>query len=145
MAPIVHHALFHVGVIGCRAFHKRLNGKNDFRMLSGEVPSASRCTSLNNYGTALRGRGHMQRATRTKEPPDMVDTVDFRGISKDPSGAVHDQGIVVPALPQLVAHLEKLVSAIVAPVVLLGFVIALDSLMTIGKRHDIPAHPPTRQ
>src|SRR4030095_16947162 len=52
MAPAVHHALFHVGVIPCCPFHKRLNGKNDFRMPGCEVPSASRCPSLNNHTTA---------------------------------------------------------------------------------------------
>src|SRR5512145_1167437 len=81
MAPALHQALFHIGVIGGGAFHKRLNGKNDFRMPGCEVPSTSRCPSLDNHGTALRGRGCVQRATRTKEPPHMVDTMDFCGIS----------------------------------------------------------------
>src|SRR6266702_5440667 len=84
-------------------------------------------------------------AARTKERPHVIDGVDFRGIGKDASLAVYDEGVVVPTLPQFVADLQKLVSAIVAPIVLLGFVRALDSLMPIGKRHDIPAHPPTRQ
>src|SRR5262249_57582680 len=40
---------------------------------------------------------------------------------------------------------EEVGSGSGAGVMRLGVVIALDGLVAIGKRHDIPAHPPTRQ
>src|SRR5712691_6026094 len=46
---------------------------------------------------------------------------------------------------QLIAYLQKFVGALVALVMLLRFVIALDGLVTIGKGDDVPTHPPTRQ
>src|SRR5262249_34693704 len=75
----------------------------------------------------------------------MVDTVDLGGISKDTGLAVHEEGVVVPALPEFVAHVEKLVRTIVALIVLLWFVRALDGLVTIGKRDNVPAHPSTAE
>src|SRR5262245_33285761 len=76
-APAVHHTLFDVGVIPCGTFYEGLNGKNDFGMLSCEVPPAPRSTSLNDDGTTLRGRGDVQRPSRTKESTGMIDAVDF--------------------------------------------------------------------
>src|SRR5262245_59576127 len=87
----------------------------------------------------------MQRTARPKECADVLDAMDLGGIGKDAGLAIHDQGVVVPALPEFVAHVEKLISTIVALIVLLWFVQALDGLMTIGKRDNVPAHPSTAE
>ena len=87
----------------------------------------------------------MQWTAGAKEPAHVVNTVDLGGIGKDASSVVHNQGVVIPTLPQLVAHLQKFVSALVALVVLLRFVRALHGLVTIGKGDDVPAHPPTAE
>src|SRR5262249_58237784 len=75
----------------------------------------------------------------------MVDTMDLGGLSKDAGGVIHEEGVVVPALPQFVAYLQKFVGALVALVVLLRFTSSLHGLVTIGKSNDIPPHPPTRE
>ena len=87
----------------------------------------------------------MQWTAGAKEPAHVVNTVDLGGIGKDASSVVHNQGVVIPTLPQLIAYLQKFVGALVALVVLLRFVRVLDGLVTIGKGDDVPTHPPTRQ
>ena len=46
----------------------------------------------------------------------MLDTADLRRIGEDGMLAVHDDGILIPARPELAAHLNVLVGAIVARV-----------------------------
>jgi hypothetical protein len=83
----------------------------------GDLPPLVRGAGLHQHGTALRIAGDVQRAAHLEVFSAVVEGVHFGFVEEDFLGAVVDECVVFPTVPQPGDDLDEFLGALIAGVV----------------------------
>ena len=95
--------------------------------------------------SVVRRAHDVQRPARLEEAAVMVDAMDLVRIGEDAGVAVHDDGVLVPARPQLAADVHELMRSIVALVGRLHLLAVIGRLVVVQRGDDVPRRAAARQ
>jgi hypothetical protein len=93
----------------------------------------------------LRRARHVERAARLEVSPLMLDAMHLGRVGEHAPGAVHDHGVLVPAVPQLAADLHEFVGAVVTIVGRPHLLAEIGRLVVVERGHDVPRCPSAGQ
>ena len=139
------HPALDIREIGRRILGPRLDREDCIGVLGREVTALRRCSGLQDRRAILRRAHDVERPARLEEAPCVLDAVNLRRIGEDGMLAVHDHGILVPARPELAAHLDVLVRAIVPGVGVRPLRAEVGIEVAVDRGDDVPAGSASRQ
>ncbi|GAA3310975.1 hypothetical protein GCM10020295_79470 [Streptomyces cinereospinus] len=119
-----------------------LGGEDGLGVLGGELLAVLRRTGLHQQRVALRGARYVQGALHREVLPAMVDLPHLVGVGVDAALTVEQDGVVLPAVPQLGGDLDELARPLVAQRVLQVLVLPeVAGLVHGAGGDDVPAGP----
>src|SRR5262245_65664700 len=105
------------------------------RIFGGEIHSRSRLSRLDDDGPLLRGRQGGKRAAHVEVLSAKIEPMHLVGIDENAALAVEDERIALDAVPERARHLQVLLRAMVALVVIYQSVEApIRRLALVGRR-----------
>ena len=139
-------ALLLVLVVGSGDVDAGIAGEDQLGPAGGEVATPTRRPGLEQHRTALWTPRHGERAPN-REPIALVpQLVDLVRVGEHTGGAVEDQRVVFPRVPQTGGRLEELVGAVVTGVVVEDGVDAeVLGLAVVDRRDHVPSRSTVRE
>ena len=132
------HAALDVVVQRLGAGKVGLDGEHRVGIARREVAALARRAGLQDGRPMLRRARHVERPARLEVSPLMLDAMHLRRVGEYAPGAVHDHGILVPAVPQLAADLHEFIGAVVAIVGRPHLLAEIGRLVVVERGHDVP-------
>ena len=105
--------LFQVGVEVLRIGEGLVRGEDCLGVPGREVLAVLGGAGLHNHGVALGGPGHVQGALHLEMPAFMVDRVHAGTVGPHAGALVRHDGVVFPAVPELLRHVQELCGPLV--------------------------------
>ena len=105
-----------------------------------QLAAGVRLPGLHNHRLALRRAGNHQRSAHRKMLALVMQHVQLGRMEEQALRLVHDEGVVLPGVPEALRHLDELGGAAIAVIVRRMLVVAeVERLRSRRRRHHVPA------